>query len=362
MTPHQKALEWRRYGSGLAALALRVTNGPLQWIEHVLVRRVLRATPHLHAPVFVIGAPRSGSTLICKVLIDQYRFAYISNLSSYFFRTLCLGIWLAQRLRLAAPRQGYHSSYGVTEGWSSPNEAGCFWYRWFPAGMKIYVPDGELSAAARDEIRREIHAASALFGAPMIFKNLYNSMRIGPLLECFPEASFIVCERDPVQNALSLLRGRLEQQGDKTRWWTLPPREVEILQSRPYAEQVAGQVHYIYRQIYEDMGKFGTEHFFTVRYEEFCRDVHGSLQLIETFLLQRGHGLRRRDATVPRHFDVREVTGLDPADFDAVRSAINLYGGTEHRDGRTSQHDSRNIAGTLTGERDVSGCSIRKSL
>ena len=37
-------------------------------------------------PVFIIGLPRSGSTLLFQLLINNFKFSYFTNLVNVFFR------------------------------------------------------------------------------------------------------------------------------------------------------------------------------------------------------------------------------------------------------------------------------------
>jgi hypothetical protein len=310
---------------GMLAQAILRGDSILQCYERRLEMQVLSSQARKHEPVFLIGAPRSGSTLLYKTFVDRYRVTYINNLASFFFRTICLGTKIAKRFGVGVPPQGYNFEYGAIDGWGAPNECGAFWYRWFPEGINVYVGSGALSEETQNEIRRQVYAASAIMDSPMVFKNLYNSMRIAPLIECFPKASFIVCLRDPAQNALSLLRGRINQQNDKHNWWSLPPREGDKLLGSHYSRQVAGQVYYINRQVREDMQQFGTDRFVVVPYEEFCGDVHGVLDRVRSFLCARGHIINPRDDEVPSQFEVRHVEGLDILDKAAVERAVQMF-------------------------------------
>ena len=307
-----------------ADAALALANPLLAPFERRLERRALARNPARHPPIFIIGAPRSGSTLLYKALTDACGFAFFNEFSARFYRTPCLGNALSRRLGIAAPR-GFDIRYGSMAGWGSPHECGPYWYRWFPRGLDVYAGPGALSPAARARLRDEILAVSAQDDASMAFKNLFNSLRIGALAEAFPEACFIVCRRDPLQNALSLLRGRIEQNRDKHAWWTLPPREVRELMALPYADQVAGQVHCIERQVERDARAAGGDRFLTIQYEAFCADVHGSLERIAAFLRARGCQAQPRLDGIPRTFEVRRVEGLDPDDAAAVAAAVARF-------------------------------------
>lgn len=304
--------------------AIRAATPVLLPMERSFANRMLGDGQLQPDPVFIIGTPRSGSTLLYKTVTQAFSFGFVDNFSSLFWRTPVFGTLLSQRLRLI-PGHSFDSRYGILEGLGDPSEFGAFWYRWFPGGLDVHASSGSLSPVAMRELRSEVARLAVAHRKPLVFKNLFNSMRIGALAECFPGAVFVVCKRDPVQNALSLLKGRIENGGDKNVWWTLPPREVGALIGRPYAEQVAGQVHYINRQIESDMDLVGRARFLIVQYEDFCGDVHGHLRDIGAFLARHGIPLELNVSGIPKSFEPRQVTGLDKADEQAVAHAVAAF-------------------------------------
>ena len=274
-----------------------------------------------YPPVFIIGAPRCGSTLLYKVLTERFKFSYFSNFTAKFYKTPICGTLLQKILGIRARRGDYNFNYGQVEGLGSPNECGGFWYRWFPRGLHVYLNPGETQAGVLKELRDEIGGISAVTKRPVIFKNLYNSMRIAPIIEAIPEAVFIVCHRDKIDNALSVLKGRTKNLHSKDKWWSLPPKEIDYLANLSWAEQIAGQVYYTYQQIEDDKKRFGTERFIENKYEEFCANVHSSVTRIEEFLSAKGCYLEKRDE-IPKWFQAMAVDGIDPEDSKMLKKTI----------------------------------------
>jgi len=288
---------------GLASIAL----GPL---EKYLCQKYENEEIKQYPPVFIIGAPRCGSTLLYKVLTERFKFSYFSNFTAQFYKTPICGTLLQNILGVRARTGDYNFNYGQVEGLGSPNECGEFWYRWFPRGMHVYVAPGQSHARDLKELRAEIGGISAISKRPMIFKNLYNSMRIAPIVEAIPEAVFIVCKRDYLNNALSILKGRERHMGDKKKWMGTPPKEIDKLFDLSNEKQVVSQVYYIYQQIEEDIIRFGKRRFYEVRYEKFCSDVYSTLDLIEQFLEKCSCKLKK-GGNVPQKFETMFVSDID---------------------------------------------------
>jgi len=299
---------------GLASIAL-------QPVENYLAKKYGDEGIKKYPPVFIIGAPRCGSTLLYKVLTEWFNFSYFSNFTAKFYKIPICGTLLQKILGIKARTGGYNFNYGQVEGLGSPNECGEFWYQWFPRGLHVYVSPTKTPTRVLKELRNEIGGISAVTKRPVIFKNLYNSMRIAPIVEAIPEAVFIVCHRDETDNALSILKGRTKNLHTKDKWWSLPPKEIDYLANLSWDEQIAGQVYYTYQQIEADKNRFGTDRFLEIRYEEFCSDVYSIITIIEEFLSGRGCCLEKK-GEVSKQFQVMKVNGIDFEDKKILSKAV----------------------------------------
>lgn len=269
-------------------------------------------------PMFIIGAPRSGTTLLYQVLTSAYQVGYITNFAARMPHAPALAAALQQRLRLCSQARAegdpYESYHGKTSGRCGPHEAGAMWYRWFPQGMHVYVPAGSLSAAARTDIRLTVARLTQHHQHPMIFKNTYHTMRIAPLLEALPEALFLVCQRDPLDIAQSILQGRIRTHGDKSRWWSVPPKEIDTLLQHPYWEHIPEQVYYIYQQIAQDRHALAEDHFMDVPYTNLCQQPAATLAGISARVAQHGGHLQPA-ATLPATFPISTGRKVDEEDY-----------------------------------------------
>ena len=161
----------------------------------------------VNQPVFIIGPPRSGTTLFEQAYLSEFCPAYISNLTvrwrhAPFFasRITASFSWLR--------RESFESIYGATTGVFSPHEGWPIWNRWFPTGdAGDYLAAGNLDDATCERVREFVRRMSQLFRAHFVMKNVKNSVRICALTEIFPECCFIVMRRNPVNNAESILTG-----------------------------------------------------------------------------------------------------------------------------------------------------------
>lgn len=276
------------------------------------------------SPVFVIGPPRSGTTLLYQLLVNRFNFIYLNNLASRFYMAPMIGLWLSNGIDALASEKspGYDSRYGKTESVFGPSEAGEFWYRWFPQGDHVYVPPHATDARSIHELRRQVMGISSRFKAPMLFKNTYNSMRVAPIMEAFPEAVFLVSQRDPLDTAQSILEGRMKRNGNKNDWWSVPPKDVEEIKRHAYWEQVVEQVYSIYKQIEEDSRLYGQDRFLSVPYHGLCVDVRESLDRVAHFFKERGVKVFVK-GDVPESFPYSTGRKVNETDYDRLRQKVN---------------------------------------
>lgn len=121
-------------------------------------------------PIFIVGVPRSGSTVIEQILSGHSRVAGGGELPS-----------LNRAIDAVAARQG----------------------KPFPRAMELW--DSKIVARMRDHY---IADAGQYTDTRSCFtdKNLFNFMHVGLIVAAYPEAKIIHSTRDPVENCLSLFR------------------------------------------------------------------------------------------------------------------------------------------------------------
>jgi len=294
----------------------RLTNRILDPIE----KAIAPGREHFaFAPTFIIGAPRSGSTLLYQTLVNAFDFGYLTNLHCRFYG----GVYLVQALLgnwLSLPQSPYSSKHGKVYGWSSPSECGQFWYRWFRHDPQ-YVPIEEVDMQQLQSLRRVLIALTDAFGKPLLFKNLYCALRLQPLAVLFPEARFIFIRRHPLWTAQSLLLVRQRVYGDKSSWWSMEPPDIDEIRDLAPEEQVLHQVNSIHQMILEEERRIGQDRFLHVSFEGFCQDVYGELERVKLFLEGAGIQLTAR-FRVPQRFPISHQVQLPQNEFSRLKTLV----------------------------------------
>jgi hypothetical protein len=229
-------------------------------------RRLRAAGPPTKPLVLIVGAPRSGTTLLYQVLAHFLPVTYLTNLSALFPRA---PITASRLFRPRATAVTTHSYYGNTAGLGGPNDGFHVWNRWL--GEDRYRAAETLTDAQADEMRRFFGAWTAAFDRPFLNKNNRNADCIALLGRTLPEARFVVVRRDPVYVAQSLLIARQQIQGDKSRKWGLRSLDQEADQGPlGYVDSVCVQIADIERRITEACRTLPPERVVAVQYERFC--------------------------------------------------------------------------------------------
>lgn len=258
-------------------------------------------TPLRHPPVFIVGAPRSGSTLLYQLIVVGFDVGYLSNLHCRLFGAPALVERVAGR-RFEPPAV-FSSDHGRTNGLFAPSECGPYWYRFFRKSPQ-YVPLEEADSGALRDLRASVRALGEASGRPLVFKNLLNSLRLEPLGAAFPEAIFLVVRRDLADNVSSILAARRNVRGDEAAWWSVEPPGVDQLRGQPPEAQAAGQVHGIHELIDSAKERLGADRFLDIAYEDLCADTQAVLSEISGFASSHGLELAVR-RPVPPHFEAK---------------------------------------------------------
>jgi LPS sulfotransferase NodH len=304
----------RKLGGRLVALLIPVINGVLHRVELALSSGSSKPLPH--RPVLIVGAPRSGSTLLFQVLTEVLDFGYISNLHCLFSGGPSVVERLVRPLRWRT-RSTFASKRGVVSGWSAPSECGGFWYRFFRRKPE-YVPGGELDPRQGKKLRAALRALLSAFGRPVLFKNMHCSLRIEPLSAAVPEALFIFIRRDVVDNAHSLLETRRDVYGDYSKWWSMEPPRIAELASLPPEEQVVEQIRGINSLVERQLQERFPGSFIALSYEELIANPRGTVQSVAAFLDAHGAKPAARAGELPESFQAHKSVKIDTELYDRL--------------------------------------------
>lgn len=162
------------------------------------------------------------------------------------------------------------SNYGYIPGIFSPSEAGVIFEKWFEA---------DPSEVSIKRIRNTIIQISRCFKAPLLSKNLKNSLRLPNISKVIPEAKFIFVTRDPLFNAQSILLARRKLFGDDFVWWSVAPEGYEIILDKDPLYQVLWQVIEINKRI-KGFFKCHAIDWIEISYERLCVDTGSEINNI----------------------------------------------------------------------------------
>ncbi|HEY0158855.1 MAG TPA: sulfotransferase [Thermoanaerobaculia bacterium] len=292
----------------------RVLNRTLHWLS--------RAAPGgnaetIHA-AFIIGAPRTGSTVLYQALTNDFRAAYIDNLAAELYGSLPLGMYVSRRKYGDVPHGSFHSVHGSTagDGGHAPNECGEFWYRWLPR-QDHFVEAEALGAGQVRHLRRELARAERVAGAPLVFKNLNAGQRLRVLARACPEARVIWCRRERAYTVQSILAARRRLGWPDDRLWSIRPKEWRALEGLPVVEQVCRQVVALENQIEQDLRLFPAGQVRVIHYEDWVAAPAKVLADLGSWL-----GLERRPDPPPPEVERNTNVPKDPAEFQLIRETL----------------------------------------
>ncbi|MDN5849506.1 MAG: sulfotransferase [Nitrococcus sp.] len=229
---------------------------------------LLNAHQSSRPQLFILGLPRSGTTLIYQYLVHRLQVAYFTNGVGNYPMAPCLTTFLQSKLH-GAYASDFRSRYGKVTGPVAPREAGGFWGRFFR--LDDYVRFDDIAPEHIRELRRTIACVQHNFGdAPFVNKNVKHMLRIDALARIFPNAYFLIVGRDINAVALSVLRGRHENLDHPEKWWSVKSPNYETLKDLPPAEQVARQLPALKAKLSADLSGVSAERVLTVGYETFC--------------------------------------------------------------------------------------------
>ncbi|MGI9390230.1 MAG: sulfotransferase family protein [Boseongicola sp.] len=261
-------------------------------------------------PVFLIGPPRSGSTLVYQALCRAANVCFISNTMALLPRFMGrLAPWSLSRAPTSSspyPR----GDYGFLPGLFAPSEAGKVFDGWFSDDNRFDQSD----------VRRMIAGLSRRVDRPLLVKSPSLILRLDQINNMLPYARFIVLSRTPAFIVQSLLEGQSNQALSDDRWEGIsPPMAVNRTFDGP-EDKTAWQVAELLRSIELNMADVDASRISRVSYEDFCEDPRGCIDQVG-----RDIGIVTNSAKLPSEFSVSSKIRVSPELWRKLEEACRRH-------------------------------------
>jgi len=292
-----------------------------------LVERIFLLKRHFNPrelqPIFIVGPPRTGSTLLFELLISMYRTAYLTNLSSLLFKSPILATKLQKSIGFFHSFSG-QSKYGFIPGLTAPSEAGVLFRHWFGDEKDTQHQTYDLRHVRI--VRSSVNTISDTMRGPFISKNLNNSVRLTRINQVFPNAMYLFMRRDPLYTAQSILLSRRNLFGNDRYWFSVKPPNYQKIADLDPLEQVVYQIKSIEDYIRDVFREQKIVNVMEICYEELCSNWQIVLEQIAKLCQKYGITLEKKDQILDITLNKSQKQLLNNNEFRKLRVIVNkLY-------------------------------------
>jgi hypothetical protein len=275
--------------------------------------------------LFIVGVPRAGKTLLAQVMAFCLDLGYIDNLAARFWRAPVHGIRLSATLRTRRAPVSFESDYGKTRGVHSPHDFSYFWHYWLAMKSMPYDPNEARARIRWAELRGELMRISAAFGRAGVFKSPNPGYHIKELAGLYRKSLFIYAQRDHIDCAVSLCRGRRDNFGTIDRWYGQWPVRHEHLLGLPPHEQIAGQIAALTEMYETQLSETDPRQVIRVSYADLCADPAAVLDRIASATeMATGDRIARR-VDPPASFRLSRHDAANP-DYEPLARGLERFG------------------------------------
>lgn len=286
-------------------------------------------------PLFLIGNPRSGTTLFMQFLSTTKQFAIPTNLLSRFYYAPYIGSKIQQLLtdsRFNYKNEledliecvNFTSSLGKTAGTLAPSEFNHFWRRFLPNYDPEYLKEDHYSLIDKEGLRRGVAAIENVFDKPFAAKGAFFQYNLELLSEVFNNALIVYLERSPLFVMQSILLARESFYGNRDIWWSVKPKEYEMLKELDIFHQIAGQTYFTKISIEKGLQAIPSSNRMTITYDALCMGPAVVYRKLVEMYADLGVELDK-EYTGPALFENTDQRRISLSDMDLLKKAYNYF-------------------------------------
>lgn len=286
-------------------------------------------------PLFLVGNPRSGTTVFMQFLSLTGQFAIPSNLLSRFYYAPYLGAKIQQLLTdrrfdykgQLTDSTGFFdisSSLGNSPGALGPHEFTHFWRRFLPNYDLEFLNEEQLRYVDQDGLCKGIAAIEHVFEKPFAAKAFILQYNVDFLWGIFKKCLILYFVRDSLFIMQSILKAREAHYGNREIWWSVKPKEYELLKDMDVYHQIAGQVYLTELAIEKGLKAIPSANQLMVQYEDFCKEPVMVYEKIRTKFSALGFELKP-EYTGPESFASSNKFRIPEVDIAGLKAAYDDF-------------------------------------
>jgi len=248
----------------------------LEIMNHSLYKEELELINKFDKPklpvIFIIGAQRSGTTLLMQLISQLFEVSYPNNFIARYWNVPYIGANLYKSLikKSSENNLDLSSDLGYTKGLEGPHEFSYFWKKWFPWDSWEKKAYDKIDYSI---LQKQLAAWESVNNAPLVFKNLIQiDYNIEKLYSLFSNSIFIYLKRDLSFNIQSTYKSRIKLFDDETKWFGVKPINYLELTKLPVLEQITKQVICINNDIEDQLSNIPNKNVINIKYEDLIKD------------------------------------------------------------------------------------------
>lgn len=242
-------------------------------IEDTFISPFLKINELDPTPIFIIGVPRSGTTIITQWFVYYINtdFSYFSRVGDLFPSASLSTNWVGYKLFGKDININKQSQYGQIKGYMALSEGNRVWHRYLKSESDHVETD--LSNEKMCKFLTKAVKKHCYFFNSQLFinKSPHNSLRINYLKSIFPKSKFVVVLRDGRDVTKSLLKARKHFNDRTDKWWSVKPKNWKDLESFSPHISCGKQWEAITREMLSQIKEISSDSKIIIKYEDFIK-------------------------------------------------------------------------------------------